>query len=662
MRLNLATKIVALCVALAAALAAALTVQGYFQASAGLREQAEAAIQSDGLVVVDAVDGWNSQRIRDLEMLARFPEMGRTVSAQAKPAEVAIVREALASMAASDPDVDSIGLLDKSGVFIASSNPADLGQKVAQRDYFRIAMDGSTFTSGVSISTITDKPAIFHSAPVRDGSGTVVGVVRSRAALSQLRAAIDKSGDRVGAGAGGVLLDDQGLIIHASFSPDWMLRPAVALSAKVQAGLIADKRWGKRAPPAPIGEADLAVVLGSKERRSFSWTTSGRKLHAMALPLQRTRWVYVAALPVATFERAAHLFLRSAGWSALLGLVIAALLAGIFAARVAAPIRRLTRASSKIVREGDLTGGVGVHARDEVGQLAAAFDEMVLKMRDILRGLKGASEVLDRAAQNLVTTISDHDQGLAQQASALQETQVTAQEIKQTSLLAAQKAEAVLKIAERADEVGREGETALGRSLDGIGDIRKEASQISTNISGLTERARQIRGITESVKDLADQSNMLALNAAIEAVRSGEHGKGFAVVAREIRSLADQSIQATGRVREILEELTFAIGEAVKIASQGALRMEGSAEQLRTSGESLRQLSEMVKENSAAVRQIAAAVSQQNAGIVQIFSAVTDQMGLMEHARRRIEQTTRAADEVKAVSREVSGIVAQYRI
>ena len=164
------------------------------------------------------------------------------------------------------------------------------------------------------------------------------------------------------------------------------------------------------------------------------------------------------------------------------------------------------------------------------------------------------------------------------------------------------------------------------------------------------------------MKDLADQSNMLALNAAIEAVRSGEHGKGFAVVAREIRSLADQSIQATARVREILEELTFAIGEAVKIASQGALRMEGSAEQLRTSGESLRQLSEMVKENSAAVRQIAAAVSQQNAGIVQIFSAVTDQMGLMEHARRRIEQTTRAADEVKAVSREVSGIVAQYRI
>ena len=47
---------------------------------------------------------------------------------------------------------------------------------------------------------------------------------------------------------------------------------------------------------------------------------------------------------------------------------------------------------------------------------------------------------------------------------------------------------------------------------------------------------------------------------------------------------------------------------------------------------------------------------------MQIFSAVTDQMGLMEHAQRRIEQTTRAADEVKAVSREVSGIVAQYRI
>ena len=666
MRIMLATKIGALCVVLAAALAGALTLQGYSQASAGLREQAEAALSSDALHVLDAVDTWNSQRIRDLEMLARLPEFGRAAASLGKPASLAadltVAREALASMAAMDPEVDSIGLLDAQGAFVASSNQADLGQKVGQRDYFRAAMEGKNFTSGVSISTITDKPAIFHSVPVRSATGAVVGVVRSRATLAFVRSSVDRAGDRVGSGAGGVLLDEHGLVIHASFFPEWTLKPVAALSEKQRAELIADKRWGKRPPPEPARDRDLAAVVGRTERSVISWAASGRSLHAVAVPLKETRWVYVAAVPVATFDRAAQRFLRTAALSALIGLVVAAILARLFAGRVVAPIRRLTEASGRIVREGDLTGSVRVQSNDEVGQLAAAFDEMVQKLRDILRTLKQAAEVLTHAAQNLGATVADQDEVLSRQASALQETQVTAQEIKQTSILAAQKAETVLQVADRADAVGREGESALESSLEGIGHIRREAVDIGTSISALADQARQIAGITDTVKDLADQSNMLALNAAIEAVRSGEHGKGFSVVAREIRSLADQSIQSTGRVREILGQLSSTIGGAVKMVGQATQRMEGGAGQVRSSGERLRELSGIVRENSAAARQIAAAVSQQNAGIVQIFAAVTDQMGMMENARERIEQTSRAADEVKAVSRQVFDVVARYQI
>ena len=155
---------------------------------------------------------------------------------------------------------------------------------------------------------------------------------------------------------------------------------------------------------------------------------------------------------------------------------------------------------------------------------------------------------------------------------------------------------------------------------------------------------------------------MLALNAAIEAVRSGEHGKGFAVVAREIRSLADQSIQATNRVREILEDIGGAIRVAVSITERGSQKIEGGLLQVKQSGENLRELSNIVKDNSSAVRQIAAAVSQQNAGITQIFSAVTDQTRMMDETMRRLETTTQAASTLKELSQRVSEVVGQFRV
>jgi len=345
----------------------------------------------------------------------------------------------------------------------------------------------------------------------------------------------------------------------------------------------------------------------------------------------------------------------------LAALVLAALVSLAVVARFVAPLRNLTHAARRIV-EGDLTQQVEVDAKDEVGELAIAFKLMVEKMKEVLRALQESVLLLTNAGGELSQSTNDQSQTITKQATALQQTQVTAQEIKQTSLLAAQKAETVLKLTEKADQVSSQGEAAIEQSLGGLTDIRSQVDEIAQKIVQLSERTQQIGGITQTVKDLADQSNMLALNAAIEAVRSGEHGKGFAVVAREIRSLADQSIQATNRVREILEDIGGAIRVAVSITERGSQKIEGGLLQVKQSGENLRELSNIVKDNSLAVRQIAAAVSQQNAGITQIFSAVTDQTRMMDETMRRLETTTQAASTLKDLSQRVSEVVGRFRV
>lgn len=301
-------------------------------------------------------------------------------------------------------------------------------------------------------------------------------------------------------------------------------------------------------------------------------------------------------------------------------------------------------------------------ATDEFGDLSRGLAGVFARLQDIATSLKQSAAQLASSAEELGGSTGKQNETLARQAAALQETEVTAQEIKQTSLLAAQKTEAVLRTAERAEEISRTGETAVEQSLEGLTGIRDEVSEMASRIRTLGERTRQIATITTTVKDLADQSNMLALNAAIEAVRSGEHGKGFAVVAREIRSLADQSIQATNRVREILEDISEAIRTTVAITDRGSEKIQTSLVQMQSSGESLRELSGIVRDNAMAVRQIAAAVGQQNAGIGQIFEAVKDLSRMMDDTLDRLRATDGAATMVRTVAVEVSDVVVRYGV
>ncbi len=353
---------------------------------------------------------------------------------------------------------------------------------------------------------------------------------------------------------------------------------------------------------------------------------------------------------------------RMALWGALVALFAIGLGALIAAMVVIRPVRALIAATQVIAETGDLTQPIAIRSGDELGQLADSFSKMVSRLREALNKLLTANGALATLMVELRGSADEQTRNATQQAAALQETHVTAQEIRQTSQMAAEKADRVLKEAERADAVSRRGEEAIGRSVAGLTAIREQVSEIARRIDELSSRAQQIAGITSTVKDLADQSNMLALNAAIEAVRSGEHGKGFAVVAREIRALADQSIAATRRVGEVLSDIGGSIRQVVGITQVGAQRIESGIEEVRASGQNLAELSAIVRENSTSARQIAAAVSQQNAGIAQIFAAMGDLQGMMTQTMESVEATSAAARQLGAVASIAADAVKGYRV
>ena len=374
-------------------------------------------------------------------------------------------------------------------------------------------------------------------------------------------------------------------------------------------------------------------------------------------------WRFVATVD----PEEAYAPLERAGTVALLLTAVSMLLAGlgawVLAYGMTRPISRLSEVVGRIVREGDLTQQVQVPSRrDEVGELAGAFSRMMSHLRESTASLQQGTRVLGQTVAELTAAASQQERNLSRQAAALQETQVTAQEIKQTSMMAADRSQAVLGATERARGVGSAGEATVSASLQGFEQLREQVGRVAGSISSLADRTQQIDGITQTVKDLADQSNMLALNAAIEAVRSGEHGKGFGVVAREIRSLADQSITSTGRVREILEDIRRGIQTTVSLSEEGQRRTETGLGQVRASGDSLRELAGIIQDNANAAQQIAAAVTQQNAGVAQIFTAVTDLSRMMEETLQGLKGTQRTTETLRDVAQRMEVVASAYRV
>ena len=118
------------------------------------------------------------------------------------------------------------------------------------------------------------------------------------------------------------------------------------------------------------------------------------------------------------------------------------------------------------------------------------------------------------------------------------------QNVRQIATTAAESSE----MAQVASEVSREGGLAAEQAAEGMLRVRELTLQTTKKVKRLGETVQDIGMIVRVVEEFAARTNLLALNASIEAARAGEHGRGFAVVAYEVRSLANNSAQATRQI------------------------------------------------------------------------------------------------------------------
>jgi methyl-accepting chemotaxis protein len=315
------------------------------------------------------------------------------------------------------------------------------------------------------------------------------------------------------------------------------------------------------------------------------------------------------------------------------------------------------------VGAGDLTSQVRPPRQDdELAILGNNLNDMTASLRELTVQMREATSNITSMTAEIMATTSQQAAMASQQAAAVNETSSTVVESRQTAEQAADRARLVAEAAQESMGVADQGLRSVQDTVGGMNSIRDQVGTIAETILALSEQTQQIGEIIATVNDIADQSNLLALNAAIEAARAGEAGKGFAVVAGEVRSLAEQSRQATNQVQGILGQIQKAANTAVMVTEEGTKRADAGVQQAQETGEAISTIAEQIERVAQAAQQIAASANQQLAGMDQIASAMDSINQATSQAQAGTQQAEEAAQNLNALAAQLSGIVEQYKL
>ncbi len=304
--------------------------------------------------------------------------------------------------------------------------------------------------------------------------------------------------------------------------------------------------------------------------------------------------------------------------------------------------------------EGDLRSRIDYQGKDEIATLVHWFNQFVSKLQVSIADTKNTTDSLSSVSHTLLDSCKNSEVTVQQQNESVEQISHAMREMFVSVAHIAEYAANAASEADNANNEAQQGQETVAQAITTIKKLAEEVQTTAVVVNQLEAFTSNVNDILDTIRGIADQTNLLALNAAIEAARAGEQGRGFAVVADEVRTLASRTQASTQEIQQVLQELRSTSTQAVDAMQRGIETAEEGVKTTSLAGDALINITSKVSAITVVNDQIAAATEEQHNTSELIQQYIAD----IETNAAKVKMTT---DEMGGISYDIEGVSQQLQ-